>query len=183
MQRIPAIDTHRASEPTKALLSAVTRQMGGVPNILSAMAQSRAALAGYLGFAGGLADGIFPVALREQIALAVAGANSCDYCASVHTALGQRAGLGAEETQRNLRGESSDPKVASVLALARLIVKNAGRIDDAALVSFRGAGYGDEALVELIAHVSLNIFTNYFNHIAGTEIDFPFVSTSAVRAA
>jgi len=43
--------------------------------------------------------------------------------------------------------------------------------------------YGDEALVEVVAHVALNIFTNYFNHIAGTEIDFPRVEADLTRIA
>jgi hypothetical protein len=29
--------------------------------------------------------------------------------------------------------------------------------------------------------VALNIFTNYFNHTAGTEIDFPHVNTDLTR--
>jgi AhpD family alkylhydroperoxidase len=154
-QRIPAVNADTAPEPTKALLVAVAKQMGGVPNILATMAQSRAALDGYLGFAGGLAKGSFSAALREQIALTVAGANACDYCASVHTALGQRAGLSVEETRRNLMGQASDAKNAAVLALARLIVKNRGQLVDSDLTAFHAAGYGSDALVELVANVTL----------------------------
>ncbi|MGB8538027.1 MAG: carboxymuconolactone decarboxylase family protein [Acidobacteriaceae bacterium] len=181
MQRIPALNTANAPEKTENLLEAVTKQMGGVPNILATMAQSGAALEGYLGFAGALAKGSLAPALREQIALAVAGANACDYCASVHTALGQGAKLSTDEMRCNLTGQSSDPKAASLLAFARLIVKERGRISDPDLAAFRAAGYDDEALVEVVAHVALNIFTNYFNHIAGTEVDFPLVNTESAR--
>lgn len=183
MQRIPAVNADTAPEPTKALLAAVTKQMGGVPNVLAAMAQSGAALEGFLGFAGALAKGSFSTAVREQIALAVAGANACDYCASAHTALGQRAGLSVEEARRNLMGQASDAKIAAVVALARLIVKNRGQLVASDLTAFHAAGYGSDALVELVANVALNIFTNYFNHIAGTEIDFPHVSSELARTA
>ena len=182
MQRIPTVNASSASATTQGLLEAVTKQMGGVPNILATMAQSGAALGGYLGFAGALAKGSLAPAVREQIALAVAGANTCDYCASVHTVLGQGAGLSAEETRRNIAGESSDPKVASLLSFARQIVKGRGHVSDAQIAAFRAAGYGDEELVEVVAQVALNIFTNYFNHIAGTEIDFPHVSTDLALA-
>jgi hypothetical protein len=37
----------------------------------------------------------------------------------------------------------------------------------------REAGYGDAEIAEVVAHVALNIFTNYFNNVAGTAIDFP----------
>jgi uncharacterized peroxidase-related enzyme len=183
MQRIPALNTSNAPEKTKSLLEAVTKQMGGVPNILATMAKSGAALEGFLGFAGALAKGSLAPAVREQIALAVAGANTCDYCASAHTALGQGAGLSAEEMRSNLAGQSSDPKVASLLSFARLVVTKAGKVSDSDVSAFHAAGYGDEALVEVVAHVALNIFTNYFNHVAGTEIDFPHVSTELTLAS
>ena len=30
-------------------------------------------------------------------------------------------------------------------------------------------------MAELIANIFLTMFTNYFNHVAGTEVDFPAV--------
>ena len=30
---------------------------------------------------------------------------------------------------------------------------------------------------EIVAHVALNVFTNYFNRTAQTEIDFPLVTS------
>ncbi len=35
------------------------------------------------------------------------------------------------------------------------------------------AGFGDDAIAEIVAGVALNIFTNYFNLVAETDIDFP----------
>lgn len=183
MQRIHRIDRSTAPRKTAELLATVERQMGLVPNILGTMAQSAAALGGYLGFAGALAAGTLTASLREQIALAVAGANRCDYCASVHTALGGRAGLGADELQRNLTGHSADERVAAALALSRRIVETRGNISDQDLAAARSAGFSDEQIVEVLAVTVLNIFTNYFNHLAGTEIDFPVVRTADVVAA
>ncbi|HSN71470.1 MAG TPA: carboxymuconolactone decarboxylase family protein [Steroidobacteraceae bacterium] len=182
MQRIERIDEASASTRTSELLATVRKQLGGVPNILGTMAQSPAALAGYLGFAGGLASGRIPPALREQIALAVAGANECDYCASVHTAVGSKFGLGREELERNLEGISTDDSVQVALQFARRIIASRGRIDDADLRFVRAAGYSDEEIVEIVAHTALNIFTNYFNHVADTEIDFPVITTRAAAA-
>lgn len=183
MQRITKLGTASASAKTKSLLDAVKTQMGGVPAILQTMAHAPAALGGYLGFATALAGGVLPAALREQIAVAVAGANACDYCASAHTALGQKAGITKGELACNLRGEASDAKTAAALAFVRAIVTKRGQLADADLARVRDAGFADEEVVELIAHTALNIFTNYFNHIAATEIDFPVVSTAHAEAA
>jgi alkylhydroperoxidase family enzyme len=46
--------------------------------------------------------------------------------------------------------------------------------------SVREAGATDAELLEVVALVALNIFTNYLNIVADTEIDFPVVR-SAVR--
>jgi hypothetical protein len=37
-------------------------------------------------------------------------------------------------------------------------------------------------IAEIVATVALNIFTNYFNHVAGTEIDFPEVAPAEAAA-
>lgn len=179
MQRIKPASAGDMSETTIALLAAVTKQMGGVPNVIAALTRSPATLEAWLGLTGGLAKGRFPPALREQIALTVAGANDCDYCASAHTALARRAGLETMETARDLTGRSADPRTAAMLRLAGLIVLQRGRLDDADIAAFHAAGHDDEDLVELTGHVAVNMFTNYFNHIAGTEIDFPHVSAAA----
>lgn len=183
MQRIDRIDEASAPQATTGLLAAVRKQMGGVPNIVGTMAQSPAALGGYLGFAGALAGGKLSVAVREQIALAIAGANRCDYCASAHTAVGGRIGLAADEITRNLAGRASDPKVQGALRFGATIVATRGNISDDDLAAVRQAGFTDEEVVEIVANTALNIFTNYFNHIVRTDIDFPVVSTDSLAAA
>lgn len=183
MQRIQQIDEAIAPEKTKDLLTTVKKQMGGVPNILATMAQSPAALGGYLGLAGALTGGKLPAKLGEQLALTVAGANRCDYCASVHTALGAKAGLDDEELRKNLRGDSADSRTASALRFAGRIIETRGHVSDADLDDVRQAGFSDEEIVEIVAHTAMNIFTNYFNHVAGTEIDFPVVNTATAAAA
>jgi AhpD family alkylhydroperoxidase len=121
--------------------------------------------------------------LREQIALVAAGTNQCDYCASAHTLMGKGAGVDATEATANLQGHSSNAKTQAALAFAKTIVDHQGRVTANQLQAVRTAGFGDAEIVEIIAHVSMNIFTNYFNHIAETVIDFPLVSTAHAKAA
>lgn len=173
MQRIPKLEETQASPETVELLDTVKRQMGGVPNILGTMARSPAALRGYLGLAGAVAGGRLSAKLREQIALAVAGSNNCDYCASVHTALGGSHGLAKDELHHNLHARSSDPKVQAVLGFVSKIVAARGHVADEDIAAVRREGFDDEQIVEIVANTALNIFTNYFNHVAGTEVDFP----------
>jgi AhpD family alkylhydroperoxidase len=141
-------------------------------------------LEGYLAFNSALGRGVLPAGLREQIAVAVAGANECDYCASAHTALGKGAGVSAEELARNLQGGSADGKTQKALRFVRTVVSKRGHVSDADVLALREAGFNDAEVVEIVAHIGLNMFTNYFNHIADTEIDFPVVRTTPdARAA
>jgi AhpD family alkylhydroperoxidase len=149
------------------------------------MAQSPAVLEGFLAFNGALGSGILTAAVREQIALAVAGENACDYCASAHTFLAKAAGIDATEAARNLAGTATDPKVAAIISFARAVVRSRGLLVDPAnsLNELRKAGLTEAEIVETLAHVGLNLFTNYFNHVANTEIDFPFVTAAASISA
>lgn len=164
-----------------AILENVKAQMGTVPNIFATMANSPAALEGFLAFSGALQGGVLGAASAEQIALAVAGQNSCDYCASAHTLLAKGAGIDSEEAARNLRGKANDARTAAILAFVSVVVEQRGQLTQEQIEAVRQAGISDAELVEIVAHVGLNMFTNYFNHIAGTEIDFPFVNSTATE--
>jgi uncharacterized peroxidase-related enzyme len=176
MSRIQPVAAESASPETQTLLGEVKAKFGMTPNVMATMGHSAAVLEGYLNFSGALAKGVLSARLREQIALAVGQANSCEYCLSAHTASGKRIGLSTEEMANNRRGVASDPKAAVALRFAQDLVIQRGEVDDAALRRLRGAGYTETEIVEIVANVAVNIFTNYFNHVAQTDVDFPRVT-------
>ncbi|MEN9866974.1 MAG: hypothetical protein RL748_2564 [Pseudomonadota bacterium] len=178
MTRIAALNPSDAPANAQPLLAAVEKKLGIVPNLFKTFAHSPAVLASYLAQTEALAGGVLRASLREQIALVTAGTNQCDYCASAHTLLGKGAGVSATEAALNLHGQASDSKVQAALTFANAIIDSRGRVSDAHLAAVREAGYNEAEIVEIIAHVSLNIFTNYFNFVANTEIDFPLVKTA-----
>ena len=178
MPRIPALTTAAAPPASQPMLEAVHKKLGMVPNLIKTFAHSPAVLKYYLTGSEALGGGALPATLREQIALVTAGANGCDYCASAHTLIGKGAGLTASEMADNLRGRSGNAKAQAALDFAAAIVAGRGRVGDAQLQAVRAAGYGDAEVVEIVANVVANIFTNYFNHVAGTVIDFPVVKAA-----
>ncbi len=184
MPRIDPVNPAAASGEAKALLDGVQAQFGKVPNIFATFAHSPKALDGFLAIIASLQRGTLPAPLREQIALTVAGISGCDYCASAHTALGKGAGIDEEELALNLRGEATEDESQAVLTFVRKVTERHGQVDDADIASLRSAGFADGDIVEIISHIGINIFTNYFNLIAGTDVDFPRVDTTwAVRVA
>jgi uncharacterized peroxidase-related enzyme len=155
--------------------------MGTVPNMTRTMAVSPAVLEGYLGFSGALGGGALSPRVREQIALAVGEANRCEYCVSAHTAIGRHIGLAEEELAASRNGASSDQRVEAALRFATALVERRGQVTDADVAQVREAGWSDAEVAEIVAHVALNIFTNYFNTAAATEIDFPRIALGAAR--
>ena len=59
------------------------------------------------------------------------------------------------------------------MAFARKIVEDRGHVSDEDVEEVRRAGYTDGEIAEIVANVAMTIFTNYFNHVADTEVDFP----------
>jgi uncharacterized peroxidase-related enzyme len=181
MPRIPTSATIEAA-PAKArpLLEAVHKQLGVVPNLFRVVANSPAALQGYLGMSGALSAGALPVQTRERIALAVAQINGCGYCLSAHTYFGKNlAKLDDAEIAANRRGGSHDPKAEAAVRFAAKVATLRGHVSDADLQAVRMAGYEDAQIVEIVQHVALNTWTNYINEVARTEIDFPAVEAAA----
>jgi uncharacterized peroxidase-related enzyme len=173
MSRINPINQENANPKALEILTAVNKALGIVPNMVATMAQSPAVANAWVGFNQALSQGSLSAKSRERLALVVAEENSCDYCLAAHTFLGGKAGLSAQEILDNRRGASDEPKVAAALAFARKLVQNRGQVSDADVAAVRQAGFTDGEIAEIIANVVLNIFTNYFNIAAGTEIDFP----------
>ena len=48
-------------------------------------------------------------------------------------------------------------------------------VSESELATLRRAGVSDGETLEIVSNVVLNIFTNYINHVAETDIDFPVV--------
>jgi uncharacterized peroxidase-related enzyme len=148
---------------------------------MQTMANSPAVLKGYLDFSNALSKGNLSGKFREQIALAVSEVNDCRYCLAAHSAIGRTVGLSDEAIGDSRRGESPDPKESTALAFTRTVVVNRGRVTDEEVSKLRKAGFTEGDIVELIANISLTLFTNYFNHVAETEVDFPAVSELQAR--
>lgn len=173
MTRIRPVDAHATNAATAELLGSVKKKLGAAPNLVATMAHSPSVANAYLGFSQALAGGELPARVREQIALVVGEANSCDYCVAAHTALGKGAGLSEQETCDARRAVARDDREHAALAFARRVVDQRGQVADEDVERLRTAGYTDGQIGEIVANVALNLFTNYFNHVAGTEIDFP----------
>lgn len=179
MTRINLVDPRNVTDERKTTFEEIRGAFGVVPNMFRAVANSNGALQSMWGSFGALGAGTLGSKLGEQIAVAVADLNHCEYCLSAHTSLGTRAGASVEEMGEAQRGRSEDPRTAAALTLATTLVQKHGQLADIDLDAARSAGLNDAAIVEVVAHVALNLFTNYINVALQVPLDFKAVQLTS----
>jgi uncharacterized peroxidase-related enzyme len=182
MPRIAPIEPQNATGGVKRSFDAVKANLGFVPNGVRVLAASQHALRGYLGLSAGLEAGALSRAEREQIAILTAERNECEYCLAAHTHAGRAAGLSEPELRASRVGAAGDARGAALLRLAGAVIDHRGDVPDEELAAARRAGLTDAELIEVVAEVSVNTFSNYANRLARPGLDFPPVPRDA-RAA
>ncbi len=183
MTRLNHVELKDATGETKDLLEGINKQFGMVPNFMKVFANSAPTLAAFLGLNGNLQRGELDARTRERIALALAEENSCQYCVSAHTALGNMAGLDDSEILAAREGGSADAKADAAVKFARSVNDNRGELTTAEWNAVREAGFGEGEIVEIIGLVGLNVLTNLFAKSAQIDIDFPEVQLLAGATA
>jgi uncharacterized peroxidase-related enzyme len=173
MPRIPTLELDQATGKAADLMTGVQKATGRVPNILKTMAHAPALFEAYMGFSSNMKKSSLSPALREQIALTVAAIGDCDYCIDAHAFMGRKTGLEPDEMALALKAESTDAKSQAALTFAKLVVDSRGWVDDDDLRALLDAGYTHGQALEIVGVVVLNLLTNYVNHLAHTESDFP----------
>lgn len=176
MHRVPLIDRAHTTPERQALLDEIHSAFGATPAMFRAVANSPAALRSMWGAFKALGGGTLGARLGEQIAVAVANRNACAYCLAAHTVLGQKAGASAADMAAAQVGDASDPQTRAALHFALKVVNERARVGSADVQALRDVGFSDEAVVEILAHVALNLFTNYINVALEVPVDFPAVA-------
>ena len=172
MPRIAPVDPGHATGKAKELFDGPLKTMHF--NMFKSMASSGAALDAYVAFSGALHHGLLIAKEREIIALATAQINHCEYCLAAHTAIGKMVGLPEAVTVEARRGAiPSDPKLNALARFALTMHEKRGLVSDEDVAAFKRAGYTDGHLAEVVANYALNVYTNYFNTVNQTPVDFP----------
>ena len=175
MPRLNVVKPEDAAGPVKEIYDDLTKKMGKVVNIFQGMGNSPAALNAYLSMSAALSKGELSREEREVVYLGVSQKNGCEYCVAAHTMLAKKAGLNADEIMGIRRFSPESAKHAALLKFVTRVMETRGFVDDADLAAVREAGYTDGQIAESIAYIGLATYSNLFNHVHGTELDFPEV--------
>jgi uncharacterized peroxidase-related enzyme len=171
----PALDS--ATGQTAEVYARIKKAAGGVPNTYAAIgALGPAALQAVLNADGVLAAGALSRQEQEIIKLVASVGAGCDYCVAAHSLLGKMAGV-PQDALKQLRdgGSTGDAKRDALARFVRVLANTSGTIDEAEFTAIKHAGYTDRQLVEISLAIAITAFTNIFNRINDTAVDFPAV--------
>jgi uncharacterized peroxidase-related enzyme len=177
--RLAPIQTNGATSGLKRSLKSARVKLDEVPKFIQVMANSPASLRAYIRADAALVRGRLTPRQREQVALAVAEINGSSYSLSAHYAAGKRLGLTPREMQLARNASAADEKAETMLRFTQAVVLQRGEISDEDFQALVQAGFTNEQIVEIVANIALNIFANYFNSVAKTEVDFPLLQPGA----
>jgi uncharacterized peroxidase-related enzyme len=176
MSRISVPSINSATGATAEIYAQVKKVAGGsVPNMFAALGHlAPASLSAVLNAEGALARGSLSKQDLETIKLVVSELTGCDYCVAAHVMLAKMAGLSAEAINRIRTGESTgDSKRDALVAFVRKLQLSSGTISQADFDAIRAAQYTETQLADISFAIALTIFTNTFNRINDTTVDFP----------
>ena len=179
MSRLNPIRTNGAILALKGSLKIAPLKLEKAPRFLQLMANSPAAFRAYILADAALVRGQLTSRQRKQVALAVAEINGSAYSLSAHYDDGKRLGLTDNEMQLARNGTAADPKAETMLNFTQAVVLQRGDVRDDDFQALVKVGFTNEQIVEIVANIALNIFSNYFSSVAKTEVDFPLIQPGA----
>ena len=174
--RIQPVTEAKAQEPVKSLYSQLKQKIGRVPNIFLNMGNSTEALQAFLALSDLVEKSSLSSPLKSKIALITAQTNNCNYCLSAHSAIAKAAGLADAEIVKARKGAADDAKEKAILAFVKKVVATRGDASDEDVAQVQKAGVSDKELAEIVLTIALNFYTNLFNKVTGTPVDFPVVA-------
>lgn len=178
MSRIHTPALESATGATADVYAQIRKAIGQVPNTFAAIgAHGPAALKTILQADGVLAVSSLSKQDQETIKLAVSEVAGCDYCVAAHSLLGKLAGLAPDVLKHIRSGQpTGDAKRDALVRFVRNLAQTSGTISDEEFAAIRAAGYTDAQLVDISLAIAVTVFTNVFNRINDTAIDFPAVA-------
>lgn len=169
---IHGIDT--APDNSKPLLQGLQQNLGLIPNLAAAMAESPELLKGFLTVREIYHEGTFTPVEIEVLSLTAAFENNCAWCMTFHTRMARTKGVSEESVAALREGRSPvEPRLAALSDLAREMVRGRGEVGGTVLERFYDAGYTRAQALEVVLGMGFSLMANYAGHLTDAPLDEP----------
>ncbi len=168
----PLHDETTAPEPARNALAVTKKNFGMIPNLEKVMASAPPLLSGYSALWDLFDQTTLSPIERQVVYLTANYENECDYCVPWHSLLARKAGMDAKSIEALRSGAHlPDHKLEALRRFARSLIANRGKVSEAEINAFFGAGYTEVQAMEVILGLAVKLMSNYTNSIAGTPLD------------
>lgn len=175
MSRLTTQAVSEATGHAAQLFTAIKGAIGKVPNAyLTLGTNSPIALETALNMDAALRKSSLTAKEVEVVKLAVSQDAQCDYCLAAHTLAGGKSGLSGETMQNVRHGQASgDARVDALATFAHTVFSTSGEVPAPVVAAVQQAGYSDAQIVDTLLAIAAITFTNLFNRVNATPLDFP----------
>ncbi|MBP0590570.1 carboxymuconolactone decarboxylase family protein [Paraburkholderia sp. LEh10] len=175
MERLNRQPINEATGQAADLFAGIKRAVGMVPNAYAGIGtNSPAALQLVLATGDALGKGALSRQQVEAIKLAISGVADCDYCLAAHSLTGKKVGIAADDVVALREGrDSGDAHLNAIATFARTVFTSRGTVPAEVVDAVKEAGYSDQQIVETLLAIADITFTNLFNRVNDTVVDFP----------
>jgi uncharacterized peroxidase-related enzyme len=164
-----------APEGSKEALHKLRANVGFLPNLAAAMAESPELLKGFLAVRQIYDDGTFTPGEVQVLSLTAAFENACAWCMAFHTVLALNAGISTESVEALRAGRAPiEPQLAALSDFARSMIRHRGSVTNDELQRLLDAGYTRAQALEVVLGMAFSLMANYAGHLADAPLDEPF---------
>jgi uncharacterized peroxidase-related enzyme len=175
MARFNAVSEDQSSGATAEVYASIKQALGKVPNAYATLGTlAPQALKAMLGADRVLATGPLSKPDQETIKLVISELAGCDYCVAAHSMVGKMVGLSPDTLTKIRQGDlTGDAKRDVLVHFVRTLALKPGTLPEDEVQDLQSAGYSGEQIVHIGLAISVITFTNAFNRINDTVVDFP----------
>lgn len=167
--------TLSAPEGSRQALQSLAANVGFVPNLAAAMAESPELLNGFLAVRRIYQQGTFTPGEIEVLSLTSAFENGCAWCMAFHTTMAQKEGVSAKSIAALRAGQAPvEPRLRALSDFARAMVRKRGTVTADDLQSFQDAGFTHAQAMEVVLGMAFSLMANYAGHLADAPVNEQF---------
>jgi len=183
MARIQPVDRGRLDPESLALLDSINGGNGVRWNVFEGVANNPASLRAMDALRKGV-DACLTTLEQEVIAIEIARFNGYGYCLPAHRYVCDEIGMNREDIDALTRGEylAHQPGLMNIQKFVRAALQKKGHLGDEEFDALFAEGIDSAKMIAILTEIALYTLLNYFNRLAGSEIEadvLPFVSDEA----
>lgn len=161
-----------APAESRELLREVKANLGVLPNLAAAMAESPPFAKSFFTVRSIYSGGTLGEGDRQLLSIANAVENGCTWCVAFHSMLAEKAGVAPESVAavRSLR-LPTDARDRALATFTQELIRNRGHVSPDAFEAFRAAGFTPAQALEVVLGVAFSTMANYAQHLVRAPLD------------